>query len=96
MRFRFSRRAEADIEQIGDYTASDAPRRAVSYVRELRAQCRRLAEFPEAHALREEFGRGVRVAVHGRYLIFYVVHKDLLEVRRVIHGARNIIDIGSM
>jgi len=26
----------------------------------------------------------------GRYLILYVVHQDAVEIRRVMHGARNI------
>jgi plasmid stabilization system protein ParE len=26
----------------------------------------------------------------GRYLILYVVHQDAVEIRRVLHGARNI------
>jgi toxin ParE1/3/4 len=88
MRFRFSRRAEVDIEEIGDFIARDNPRRAVTYVAELRERCRRLAEFPEAAPARDEHGENVRMAVFGRYLILYVVHGDFLEVRRVVHGAR--------
>ncbi|HEY0524023.1 MAG TPA: type II toxin-antitoxin system RelE/ParE family toxin [Stellaceae bacterium] len=90
MRFRFSRRAEIDIEGIGDFIARDNPRRALSFVMELRSRCRALADFPEAFPLCPEFGEGVRLAVHnGNYLIFYLVHGDLLEIRRVIHGARD-------
>jgi len=40
MRFRFSRRAEADIEEVGDYIARDNPARAVTFIAELRARCR--------------------------------------------------------
>jgi plasmid stabilization system protein ParE len=31
MRFRFSHRAETDIEEIGDYIAEDNPERAVTF-----------------------------------------------------------------
>jgi toxin ParE1/3/4 len=48
MRFRFSRRAEADLEEIADYIARDSPTRAASFVQELRARCRQLSEFPDA------------------------------------------------
>jgi toxin ParE1/3/4 len=48
MRFRFSRRAEADLEDITAYIARDNPARAVTYVRELRDHCRGLVAFPEA------------------------------------------------
>jgi toxin ParE1/3/4 len=36
MRVEFSRLVEGDLEAIGDYTALDNPRRAVSFVREIR------------------------------------------------------------
>ncbi len=90
MRFRFSRRAEIDIAEIGDFIARDNPRRALSFVAELRSRCRALVEFPEAYPLRPEFGAGVRVAVHGNYLIFYLIRGQVLEIRRVIHGARRL------
>ncbi len=30
------------------------------------------------------------MVVFGRYLIPYVVHQNLLEIRRVVHGARDL------
>jgi len=90
MRFRFSRRAGSDIEEIGDYIARDNPARAVTFISELRAHCRRLADFPEAAPLRPGVGDDVRMAVHGRYLILYVVRGDTLEIRRVVHGSRDL------
>ncbi len=90
MQFRFSRQAERDIEDIGDFIARDNPRRAISFIAELRTRCRQIVQFPRAAPLRPEFGRGVRCVVFGRYLIFYVVHARVLEVRRILHGARNI------
>lgn len=92
-RLLFDRRAEFDLEEIGDYIARDNPRRAVSFVQEIREHCRLLTTFPEAARLRPEFGDGVRVSIFGRYLVFYVVHNDVLRIRRVIHGARNFSDI---
>ena len=92
MRFRFSRRAETDIEKIGDFIARDNPTRALTFIQELRDRCRKLTDFPEAAPARPILGDGVRGAVFGRYMILYVVHQDLLEVRRVLHGARNLTD----
>jgi plasmid stabilization system protein ParE len=56
----------------------------------LRSHCRGLADFPKAAPLRPGVGDDVRMAVHGRYLILYVVHDDLLEIRRVVHGSRDL------
>lgn len=92
MRFRFSRRAEIDIEEIGDFIARDNPVRAATYVRELRIRCQQLASFPEAAPSRSAYGDDVRMVVFGRYLILYVVHQHLLEIRRIVHGARNLAD----
>jgi toxin ParE1/3/4 len=93
MQFRFSRRAEADLEEIAAYIARDNPVRAVSFVGELRGHCRHLLTFPEAAPLRPELGAGVRLSVFGNYVMLYVVHPELLEIRRVVYGARNLAEI---
>ncbi len=89
MHFRFSRLAEADVESIGAYIARDNPIRAISFVSELRQRCRELVHFPGSCPLHPELGDGLRMTVFGSYLIFYVVDEDILEVRRVLHHARN-------
>jgi toxin ParE1/3/4 len=93
MRFRFSRRAEADLKEIAAYIARDNPARAVRFVQQLREHCRGLVAFPEARRLRPELGEGVRLSVFGNYVVLYVVHEDILEIRRVAHGARDLADI---
>ena len=90
MQYRFSRQAERDIEEIGDFIARDNPRRAITFIAELRDCCRQAAEFPRAAPLRPGLGKGVRCVVFGRYLIFYIVRARVLEIRRILHGARNI------
>lgn len=42
MRLAFTPLAEQDLEAIADYIAADNPTRALSFVRELRAQCQRI------------------------------------------------------
>jgi toxin ParE1/3/4 len=93
MRFRFSRRAEADIEEIGDFIARDNPHRAIGFIQELRTKCRNLATLPKSSPLRADLGKDVRMSVFGNYLILYVAHPDMLEIRRVVHGARNLLEL---
>ena len=90
MQLVFSGRAEDDLEEIGDYIAQGNPSRAVTFIRGMRDHCRYLIDFPNAARLRPEFGDGVRSSIFGRYLIFYVLHDEVLEIRRVVHGARNL------
>lgn len=52
------------------------------------------AAQPRFHRLREGFGPGVRVAVHGAYLVFHTLRDDdRVVIERVVHGAR---DLGSL
>lgn len=85
---RFTAEAEADLERIGDYIARDNPPRAVTFVRELRAACLGLADFPERFPLVPHYAdKGIRQRVHGSYLIFYRVEADSVTVLHVRHGA---------
>ena len=61
MEFRFSRRADLDIEEIALYIARDNPPRALTFADELRQHCHRLLVFPAAVSLRPEPGEGVRL-----------------------------------
>jgi toxin ParE1/3/4 len=98
MRFRFSRRAEADIREIGDFIARDNPTRAASFIGDLRSRCREIARFPEAAPLRPDLspnlapasGGAVRMGPFGAYLIFYAVRDDTVEISRVVHAARDV------
>ncbi|MHC1744157.1 MAG: type II toxin-antitoxin system RelE/ParE family toxin [Syntrophobacteraceae bacterium] len=89
MRCEISPLAETDLEEIGDYIALDNPRRAVSFVREMREQCTKIAVNPGAAPLRPELGAGIRMVPFGRYLIFYTVEAEHIRIERVLHGARN-------
>ena len=92
MRCRLSPLAEFDLEEIGDYIARDNPRRALSFIEEIRTRCLLILQTPHGSPLRKELGEGVHIVPFGRYLIFYTVHEDADEVRieRVLHSAREI------
>lgn len=81
--------AESDLEQIGDYMAQDNPKRALSFVLELRDKCLSLAETPWGFPLAPRYERyGIRRRVYGNYLIFYRVESDRVVVVHFLHGAR--------
>jgi toxin ParE1/3/4 len=82
--------AEQDIEVIGDYIARDDPARAVSFVGELREQCMRIADNPLGYRERPELAPGLRSCAHGNYVIFFDASPDVVEVVRVLHGARDL------
>jgi len=82
--------AENDIEEIGDYIAKDNPNRAVSFIAELRGQCRKLALSPQAYRLRHELGNDVRASVYGNYMIFFNYDEKDVRILRILHSARNL------
>jgi toxin ParE1/3/4 len=90
MRLQFTDPAEADILQIGVYIANDSPMNASRFVENLYDRCELLTENPFSGRSRSDYGAGLRSIVFGRYVIFYRVLDDCLEIVRVIHGARDI------
>jgi toxin ParE1/3/4 len=89
-RLAFSPRADADLEEIGDYIARENPVRAISFLEELRSHCAAILRAPAAYAPREDLGAGVRMAIHGRYLILFRADADIVRIERILHGARRL------
>ena len=48
-RLVYTPQSKKDLNDIGLYIARDNPRRAMSFVRELREQCRKITEAPKAY-----------------------------------------------
>jgi len=88
----FSILADLDLEEIADYIARDNPRRALSFVGEIRERCQQIVTYPEAAPLRPQLGEGIRMVPFGRYLIFYTVHPNMVRIERILPGARNLTD----
>lgn len=63
MRLNFTPMAEQDLEAIVDYIATDNPMRALTFVRELRAQCQRITLNPPGYRPRPELGDCIRPCV---------------------------------
>jgi len=84
--------AEQDMESIGDFTAQRDPKRAVSFVRELRDATEILGTFPEGFPFVPGFEQdGVRMHVHGRYVIYYrvITTEERVLVLCVLHSAQD-------
>jgi toxin ParE1/3/4 len=90
MKVRFTREAEADLEGIGDKIAERNPVRATTYVRELRERCLSVGDFPHAWPPRPQWGESVRITVHGNYVIVHRVRDEMVQILRVVHGARDL------
>jgi len=93
MRVEFSRWVEGDLEAIGDFIAQDNPRRAVSFIREIREKIDRIGRQPMLYQLRPEIGEDARLAVVGRYVILFRVVGETVRIERVVYGGRDLPDL---
>lgn len=89
-RLVFTPQSKKDLSGIGLTIARDNPRRAISFVRELREQCHKIASSPQAYRLRPELGKGLRSCAYGHYLVIFFDEPDLVRIVRVLHGAMDI------
>lgn len=89
-RLRFAFHAERDLVEIGDFIARDSPPNAARFIAQLEEFCRFLASRPLAGRVRDELSTGLRSFTYGRYVIFYRVIDDGVEIVRVLHGARDL------
>lgn len=88
MRLVFTDAAERDFEAIGDFIARDNPRRAEAFVEELRESCLDLTTMPARYPVVSRLQHlRIRRRVHGRYLIFYRVSGEKVEILHILNGA---------
>jgi toxin ParE1/3/4 len=85
--------ALVDLKAITLYIAEDNPDRALSFVEELCAKAQQALERPESFPARDDLSPGLRVARHGRYLIFFQHAANEIQIVRVMHGARDLAQI---
>ena len=90
MQLEFLPQAEDDLEVIGDFIAQDSPRRAISFIRELRAQCVKITRSPQAYHRRSELQENLRSCAYGSYVIFFVENGAVVHIVRILHGAMDI------
>ncbi len=80
----------ADLEEIYDYIAADNPRKAGEFIDLIQKKCRFLAAHPQSGRQRPELRSDLHSFPVKRYVIFYRIRGDAVEVVNVIHSARDI------
>jgi toxin ParE1/3/4 len=85
-KFRFSRRAEADLLSIGNYTLQTwGKAQAARYLAEFEVCCRTLASNPALGRLCDEVRPGLRRHEHGKHVVFYRQERGGILVSRILH-----------
>jgi toxin ParE1/3/4 len=90
IRVDFSKASERDLREIANYIERDNPRRAITFVRELRERCKSIGQFPKAARMIRVHAHELRLLPFRRYIIVYRIDSERVTVERIWHGARDI------
>jgi toxin ParE1/3/4 len=91
LEIRYLSTAERDLEDIFTYIRKDKPDAAASFLEETDRSISCLSRNPHLSVVpRDERLEklGYRVLNIRKYLVFYVVKKEVIQIRRILHGAR--------
>ena len=92
-RLHISPTAKTDIRRIGAYIKEENPDAALSLLNAFNDKFRMLVLNPKTGRIRPEFPGDLRSFSASRYVIFYRVTEDTVEIVRVLHGARDLPSI---
>ncbi|MBW2644338.1 MAG: type II toxin-antitoxin system RelE/ParE family toxin [Deltaproteobacteria bacterium] len=91
LKIRYLSTAENDLDNIFDYITKDNPSAAVSLLKKFDDSISHLAFNPELGVVPKDDRLkklGYRILIIGKYLVFYVKKANNIQIRRIIHGAR--------
>jgi toxin ParE1/3/4 len=82
--------AEQDLLAIWQHISEHHPDSADRLLDRLRARTQILKTFPEAGAARPDVDKTARMIVEHPYVILYRIMPGLVQIVRILHGARDI------
>jgi toxin ParE1/3/4 len=87
---RYTRRARRDLLEIWEWIASDNPSIADRVYDAIEVRCGSLRSRPQLGRPRPEVGEGARSLVIKRWIAFYRIVGDGVQVVRIVDGARDL------
>ena len=91
LEIRYLSTAKRDLEDIFDYIIRDRPAAARSLLEAIDRSISHLSSNPDIGVIPKDERLeklGYRILIVQKYLIFYVVKPEFIQIRRIIHGAR--------
>lgn len=86
----FTPRSAQDLDNIYEYIAQDSPYAAENFIDLLEKECNIISKSPEIGRPREELQPKLRSLPVGNHVIFYRSQEKIIEIIRILHGARDI------
>jgi toxin ParE1/3/4 len=91
VRIEVSSFVAGDLDAIADSIAQDNPRRALTFIQQIRAEILALGHRPLQFRLRPELADDVRMTSVGRYGILFRIHNDGVRVERVVYLSNDLV-----
>jgi toxin ParE1/3/4 len=88
-RYRIVPLARLDLDEIYVYIARDNPAAAARWLSRAMEKFSWLAKNPACGEDRNSIYPGLRCISHGRYVIYFRLRPEQLDIVRVLHGARD-------
>ena len=89
--FIISTIANRDIEAITDYLAENRGfETSDRFIKGMTDRLTQLTQLPQMGRSRDEIFPGVRSLLYEKYLIFYTVTDDVVEINRVANGRQDL------
>ena len=92
-KLRFSPRALTDIKSTWEYLSEQNEDIAIELIKEISQKCKILSENPKIGRERNDLIIGLRLFPFKNYNIFYFQTEFGVEIYRVIHSSRDVIQI---
>ena len=90
MDIRFRPAAIDDLDDILLYIARDNPDAALKVVDKIETFCLvTLCDNPQIGVSRDEVLKGLQIFPIYKYLVCYFVHKNHIDIARIVHGAQD-------
>ena len=83
-------RAQADLEAILEELESKSTPAAERFAASVDRKCQALGRIPELGRARDEILLGLRSTPVGKYVLFYRLRGEVVEVLRIVHGRRDL------
>jgi toxin ParE1/3/4 len=93
MQLELSAFVEGDLDAIAAFIADDNPRRAVTFIRDIRAKFRVIQRTSLVYWLRPNIGQDAHLASVGHYAILFLVSEDAVRIERIVYGGRDLANL---
>jgi toxin ParE1/3/4 len=88
-----SEAAVSDLTEIWIYISEDTSNTADSFIDKIYEKCELISENPHIGRQRDELMKGIRSFPMRRYLIFYRIRSEVVEIVRILSGYRDLEEI---